>query len=182
MAKNGKKQHANKYAEKIKYKKKKVEPTVEEEVKQEVIEEQKSTSEETKKLRSEPKIVQPSEKYKAIVEALRRKTFFVDARFGNKIHFNNITDFRTDKKDVPTVVVVMKVRNRQGETKEITKIFRIIKYNDNEIIGMNSRNFNYYVLPKVDVDMTPIPRPPKKQFNKNNNFNKNKSYNKLNHN
>ena len=170
MGKNFKKQHTNKYEGKIKYKKKREEPKVEEAKQETVTEDQKPVVQEStpapKKEHPAPTVVQPSEKYKATVQALRNKGFFVDARYGTKIHFNNIIDFRVDKKDVPTVVAVVQFKNKQQQIKKSKKIFRIIRYNDHEIIGMNSNNFNYYVLPKVDVDMTPIPR---KFPNRNNN-------------
>jgi predicted transcriptional regulator YheO len=100
-------------------------------------------------------LVDPSEKYAKTMELIKAKGFFVDAQYGNRIRFTQIEEFHVDNKDgrdVPVLVCNIQYKNKAGDTVRRRSVYRIVRYNDKEIIGMNSRNMNVYVLNRVKVD------------------------------
>lgn len=98
-----------------------------------------------------PSIVEPSEKYISTIQAIKNKKFFVDAQFGNKIFWESILEFHVDKKDVPVLLCNAKYRNKRGDLVSEKKVYRIIRYNEKEIIGINSQNINIWMSKTIDV-------------------------------
>lgn len=98
-----------------------------------------------------PTIVQPSEKYLKTLKCIRAKKYFVDAQFGNKVFWESILEFHVDKKDVPVLLCDAKYRNKKGDLVNEKKVYRIVRYNDKEIIGMVSTNINPWMSKTVDI-------------------------------
>lgn len=105
------------------------------------------------------KTLEPSEKYAKTMELLKAKGFFVDAEYGNRIRFDQIEEFRVDGRDVPVLIANIQYKNKRQDIVRRKKVYRIVRYNDKEIIGMVSKNENYDVLNfvKVDTTVTPVP-------------------------
>lgn len=99
-----------------------------------------------------PVFMNPSEKYVETIKALFKKGFFVDAQYGSRVYTNGILEYHIDrKKDIPVLLCEVKYKNKQGDLCSTKKVFRIIKYNDNEIIGMNSTNINVWMMATANV-------------------------------
>lgn len=100
-----------------------------------------------------PVFMQPTEKYAVIIKDLFKKGFFVDAQYGTRVYANNVKEFHVDgKHDIPVVLAEVKYRNKNGDICTNKKVFRIIRYNADELVGMNSQNINIWMMPTVQVD------------------------------
>ena len=98
-------------------------------------------------------VVKPTEKYAQTIKFLKSKRFFVDANTGQRIPYIAIKEFHATMKkaDIPILVCNVKYKSKDGHTSEETKVFTIIRYNEQEIIGLNSKNVNIWHTPIVDV-------------------------------
>ena len=107
-----------------------------------------------KKEEFHPIIVRASDKYLKTIEFIRNKKFFVDAQYGNKVYAENILEYHVDKKDVPVLVCNAKYRNKKGDLVSEKKVYRIIRYNEKEIIGISSQNINIWMMKTVSLPDT----------------------------
>ena len=119
-------------------------------------------------------LVEPTEKYQETINYIFKKGFFVTAAYGNKVRVHQIKEFRVDGRDVPVLIVDFEYRNNKQEMVRRKKVYRIVRYNDKEIIGMESRNTNTHVYNRVNVriperDLQPkLVRKPYNKYKKNN--------------
>ena len=97
-------------------------------------------------------VVEPSEKYARTIECIKAKGFFVDGIYGTRVYFNRIKEFRVDGKDIPVFVATVRYKDKKGNLQEQDKVYRIVRYNDQQIIGIVTNNHNYGVLKKVKVN------------------------------
>lgn len=99
-----------------------------------------------------PVIVPPSEKYADTIRYIKQKKFFIDAATGMKVYLDSIKEFHVDKNDVPVLLCKIVFKDRDDKPKAPqTKVYRIIRYNSDEIVGLNSKNTNIWVLNNVNV-------------------------------
>lgn len=133
----------NKDFKKPVYKKKKKEPVV-----------PISTPERVQKdANFKPTIVQPSEKYLKTLRYIKKKKYFIDAQFGTRVFWESIMEFHVDKKDVPVLLCDAKYRNKKGDLVNERKVYRIVRYNEKEIVGIVSANINPWMAKTVDVSI-----------------------------
>jgi hypothetical protein len=138
MAKKSK--GSNKDFKKPVYKKKKKEPVV-----------PISTTERAQKDTSfKPTVVQPSEKYLNTLRYIKKKKYFIDAQFGTRIFWESIMEFHVDRKDIPVLLCDAKYRNKKGDLVNERKVYRIVRYNEKEIVGIVSANINPWMAKTVD--------------------------------
>ena len=105
-----------------------------------------------KEVEFHPVFMNPSEKYADTIKAIFKKGYFVDAQYGNRVFTNNILEYHIDrKKDIPVLLCEVNFKNKQGDICSAKKVFRIVKYNENEIIGMNSANINIWMMATANV-------------------------------
>ena len=115
-------------------------------------------------------LVEPTEKYQKTIDYIYKKGFFVTAAYGNKVSVHQIKEFRVDGRDVPVLIVDFEYRNNKQEMVRRKKVYRIVRYNDKEIVGMESRNTNTQVYNRVNVkipERTQEPRLIRKPHNNN---------------
>ena len=101
----------------------------------------------------EPKIVEPSEKYLETIRCIKRKGFFVDSRNGGRIMFKDIIEFHVKDKDIPVVIIQTSSKSKYGGISIVKKVYNIVRYNPEEIIGRVTKNINPWMLPLVNLDM-----------------------------
>jgi hypothetical protein len=141
MAKKSK--GSNKDFKKPVYKKKKKEPVV-----------PISTTERAQKDTSfKPTVVQPSEKYLKTLRYIKKKKYFIDAQFGTRVFWESIMEFHVDRKDIPVLLCDAKYRNKKGDLVNERKVYRIVRYNEKEIVGIVSANINPWMAKTVDVSI-----------------------------
>lgn len=97
-------------------------------------------------------LVNPSDKYADTMRFLKSKGYFIDAEYGTRVRFESIKEFHVDKKGVPVVLATANYHNKKGDLVSKNKVYRIIRYNEKQIVGMVTENRAYSVLPKVRVD------------------------------
>ena len=97
--------------------------------------------------------VEPSQKCKSIIDDLKKKGFFVDARAGFKVNVSNVKEWHLDtKKDIPVVLVeITKPSKFNNGVVKYRYVYRIIRYNSNEIVGLHSDNTNVYQMKTLNV-------------------------------
>lgn len=120
-------------------------------------------------------LVPPSKKYQETINFIAKKGFFVTASYGNKVRLDQVKEFRVDSKDVPVLIVDLEYRNNRREIVRHTKVYRIVRYNENEIIGIESRNMNTYRYNRVDVVIPKVEQPAVVRKS-NNSYRKNPRY------
>ena len=98
-------------------------------------------------------IIEPTQKYIDTVNFIKKKKFFVDAEYGTRVYFDNIIEFRVDGKDIPVFVAKVKYKDKKGNIQDRVKVYRIIRYNENQIVGMPTQNHNYCVLKSVNISV-----------------------------
>lgn len=99
-----------------------------------------------------PVFMNPSEKYIETIKGIFKKGYFVDAQYGNRVFTNNILEYHIDrKKDIPVLLCEVKYKNKQGDICSAKKVFRVVRFNENEIIGMNSTNINIWMMATANV-------------------------------
>ena len=143
MAANKVNKKNNKDFKKPVYKKKKKEPKV-----------PISTAEHANKNADfKPTIVQPSEKYLKTLRFIKKKKYFIDAQFGTRVFWESILEFHVDRKDVPVLLCDAKYRNKKGDLVNEKKVYRIVRYNEKEIVGITSANINPWMSKTVDMSI-----------------------------
>ena len=101
----------------------------------------------------EPVIVEASDKYAETIKMIKDKGYFIEASSGYKIFFNDIKEFHSDSKnDTPVLVCLRKSKTKQGGILENKIVYRIIRFNKDEIIGLKSNNINIWQMRLVNVD------------------------------
>lgn len=99
-----------------------------------------------------PELVEPSEKYIETYKALKKKGFFISAKYGDKIQFTTIKEFHVaTKNDVPYVVCENRKSCPQGGVSITKKLYKLVRFNDQEIVGLESRNSNPWMMKTVKL-------------------------------
>lgn len=96
---------------------------------------------------------EPSTKYKETLKYLIKKGFFVAAKTGERVDFKDIKEFHIHtKNDVPVVVTETTKPNRKlGGISKYKRVFKIVRFNEEEIIGIISKNTNPWMMKCVDI-------------------------------
>ena len=100
----------------------------------------------------EPVVIEASDKYAETIKMIKDKGYFIEASSGYKVFFNDIKEFHSDSKnDTPVFVCIRKSKTKQGGIIESRIVYRIIRYNKDEIIGLRSNNINIWQMRVVNV-------------------------------
>lgn len=100
----------------------------------------------------EPVVIEASDKYAETIKMIKDKGYFIEASSGYKIFFDDIREFHSDSKnDTPVLVCMKKSKTKQGGIIESKIVYRIIRYNKDEIIGLKSNNINIWQMRVVNV-------------------------------
>lgn len=137
------------------YKKKKKAPIISTETRQQRLEKKQEQNPNIEQAPFHPVVIPPTEKYRTTIECIFKKGYFVDALSGIRVFAQSIKEFHVDKTDVPVLLCSVKVgKSENGNlvTHMKDRVFRIVRYNEKEIVGLNSKNVNIWMMKLVKVD------------------------------
>ena len=111
-----------------------------------------TTEDKIKENNIEPVVVEASDRYAETIKMIKDKGYFIEASSGYKIFFNDIKEFHSDSKnDTPVLVCLRKSKTKQGGIIENKIVYRIVRYNKDEIIGLKSNNINIWQMRVVNI-------------------------------
>ena len=100
-----------------------------------------------------PVIVPPTQKYLETMKYIKEKKFFIDAATGFKVYWNTIKEFHVSGNDTPVLLCEIIYKDKDGKpTPPKKKIYHIVRYNPQEIVGLNSKNTNIWAMKTVKMD------------------------------
>lgn len=100
-----------------------------------------------------PVIVPPTEKYLETMRYIKEKKFFVDAATGFKVYWTTIKEFHVTNTDTPVLLCEIVYKNKEGVPQPPKKkVYHIIRYNPTEIVGLNSKNINIWMMKTVKMN------------------------------
>lgn len=100
-----------------------------------------------------PIVVPPTQKYLETMKYIKEKKFFIDAASGFKVYWNTIKEFHVTDKDTPVLLCEIVYKDKEGNTQPKKKVYHIVRYNPIEIVGLNSKNINIWMLKTVKIDL-----------------------------
>lgn len=101
-----------------------------------------------------PTIIPPSQKYLETMKYIKEKKFFIDAASGFKVYWNMIKEFHVTNKDTPVLLCEIIYKDKEGNIQPPKKkVYHIVRFNKSEIVGLNSKNVNIWMLKTVKMDL-----------------------------
>lgn len=148
MSKPNKRKNAKTMYKKM-MKKKPVHPIISNQDKIETLEKKEETA-----VPWHPVIVPPSQKYLETMKYIKEKKFFIDASNGFKVYWNTIKEFHVNGKDTPVLLCEIVYKDKDGNPQPPKKkVYHIVRYNPLEIVGLNSKNVNIWMMRTVKMDL-----------------------------